>query len=378
MVLAGPQVDYQHEDDSDADLDHRTFLHATPRSPYCGLLCTTTTPNSKVSVYIDTSEPFTLVSVGKQGAGKSHTQNVILEEHLLPSHTGAKSHTAAVFHFSANGSPDSVSEAIGLCSDAALKSETFVLCSPNQPHRVRAYDEAGFRVRHLQFQWEKLTTSHRLALMQVDEAKQPLYSGMMTALLRKHQREEKSMSFKSFCAEVTAKCNVPGQEGPLLQRLALLDQFVGDQRESFESVDLSKILETSRLLIVDLTDPLFSPIEANIIFSIVLDMFNEAPLPSNRAGKIVALDEAHAFLDTNTPLSRKIINTVELMRHTGTRIIISTQCPEIVPTNLYELSSAILVHNLHRPSSLSFLRLQMPASTDMMNVVTTLRPGHCT
>ena len=101
-------------------------------------------------------------------------------------------------------------------------------------------------------------------------------------------------------------------------------------RESVESqplahlgLDLADISIAGKLVIVDLTDPLLSSLEANGIFQVLVEQFRAVPLRG--CGKVLALDEAHKCMRGDGDgggdgLWHAIVNCVRLdaaRRHSG-------------------------------------------------------------
>jgi len=99
-------------------------------------------------------------------------------------------------------------------------------------------------------------------------------------------------------------------------------------------------------VVVDLSDKLMTTDDASGVFQVLLEQFRNHPLYN--VGKVVALDEAHKYLNKSSPgcveLSNAIVETVRLMRHEGIRVLISTQSPLTMPPELLELTSVTILH----------------------------------
>jgi hypothetical protein len=68
-------------------------------------------------------------------------------------------------------------------------------------------------------------------------------------------------------------------------------------------------------------------------------------------GKLVVFDEAHKYLDTKMgDLCSDVVELVRMMRHHGIRVVVSTQNPSILDPELFELSSAVILHRFSSPS----------------------------
>ena len=144
------------------------------------------------------------------------------------------------------------------------------------------------------------------------------------------------------------------QEGPLRQRIAVLEQFVLESKSKKgsrsravrqEQEDLVNLMESGSLIVADLTDPMLSPGDANGVFQVLLEQFRLRKLD---CGKLIVCDEAHKYFGASSSpsdgFSSVIVETARTMRHEGIRLVISTQSPLTMPPELLELSSVVLCH----------------------------------
>ena len=275
------------------------------------------------NVFLNVSNPFCLVCVGVQGAGKSHSMNVVLENCLtqvpLPSQQPItcvrRPMCGLVLHY--DQSVNNVCEATGLHAVSRRMDNLFglkqqgvkgvqrlvVLVSPSFYHqRKQFYKDAGFEVRPLLFRWTSLGAEQLKKLMRLSDKDAQLYVSVMLDLLREYQREMKMPSFASFLEEVTRVCNLQAQGGPLKQRLQLLQSVVLESKlnadlakEGLAAEGLVELLASGTLVVADLTDPMLSSDEANGIFQVLLEQFRNCHVPGG-VGKVVAFDEAHKYL----------------------------------------------------------------------------------
>ena len=183
------------------------------------------------SVYIQTAAPFCAVCIGVQGAGKSHTMNVILENCMLPTYsnrreitTNIQPMTGLVLHY--DQSESNVCEAVGLYqSNHTLSSiepsmkvqRIVVLVSPNYYHQRKAFYEEKCEVYPLLFDWSHLTATHLRKLMRLTESDSQLYVSVMLNKLRTYQRNNEIPVFEEFVKDIQSECNVSGQSAPLQQ-----------------------------------------------------------------------------------------------------------------------------------------------------------------
>mmetsp|Transcript_27412 Transcript_27412/g.41498 ORF Transcript_27412/g.41498 Transcript_27412/m.41498 type:complete len:695 (-) Transcript_27412:43-2127(-) len=345
-------------------------------------------------VYINTHVPFCLAAIGVQGAGKSHTLGCILESCLLSEpvlHDAIRLHkpmTAMVLHY--DQSTTSVCEAAGLLSPKTSsntnrchvdKSKAVILVSPTYYKQRKAFYGEYCHVAPLLFRWSSLTADHIKRVMRITAEDNQLYVASFMSLLRRYQRKAVVPKFEQFINEVKEICNVKGQSGPLDQRIALLESMIAESKVNediiSESMDLGEVMASNkRLIIVDLTDPLLSKDEANSLFQVVTEQFRSTPMPGS--GKLLALDEAHKFMDgiKSDGLSEAIVNVARLMRHDGIRLAVSTQSPRALAPELLELVSVAVIHYFHSQNWWDYLCQKLPLQKDDFSKVLQLAPGN--
>ena len=182
--------------------------------------------------------------------------------------------------------------------------------------------------------------------------------------------------------EVLKKCDVTGQNGPLKQRLQLLESIIMESATNKSFIDvptLESLMGPNVLIVADLTDPLLSASEANGIFQVLLEQFRSIPI-KNDTGKVVAFDEAHKYLapdgsSAKDELSIAIVNSVRLMRHEGIRILISTQSPMSLPSELLELISVAILHHFQSNDWYKYLSSKIPLPYDSFDDIKRLQVG---
>ena len=351
-------------------------------------------------LYLNTHEPFCLCTVGVQGSGKSHTMGVVLESCLLPCDRPTdqplvrlqRPMTALVLHFDQNVT--SICEATGLIepdpqlrrlqrgeSPCALpRDRLVVLVSPSYYlQRFKFYGDSCI-VKPLLFRWSTLSADHIKKIMRIKDGDSQLYVASMLELLRKYQRAGRVPEFQGFLGEVKAACKVPSQAAPLLQRAALLEALIAESttNESLRVLgsDVLQAMGPGILVVADLTDPLLASDEANGIFQVLVEQFRAAPSTAD-CGKLLALDEAHKFMDGSASdgLSNAIVNAARLMRHDGLRLAVSTQSPKALAPELLELVSVAVMHRFHSQDWFSYLRAKIPMPESSFEEVMALPSG---
>jgi hypothetical protein len=342
-------------------------------------------------IYLNTHEPFCLVTVGVQGAGKSHTFCSVLENCLVPVDTAIRlvaPQAALVFHF--DQCQDNICEATGLAAVRGEKGVSLdsrrmiVLVSPTYfRQRQEVYRGLGCEVVPLLFSWHSLTAKQIKALMRIDESESQLYIALLLDKLRRYQRDGYLPHFDDFLQEIEEACPLQAQSGPLKQRLTLLETMVAESefnRDFFAGVATRRpetLFAQGTMVVCDLTDPLMSSMDANAIFQVLLEQFRTAD--TGGCGKVLAMDEAHKFMDGTAGgrdgLSRAIIDAARLMRHDGMRLVISTQSPKALAPELLELVSVAVVHRFHSHDWFSYLSSKIPLAPGHFREIRDLEPG---
>jgi len=100
---------------------------------------------------------------------------------------------------------------------------------------------------------------------------------------------------------------------------------------------------SGELIIVDPSNPMLSRETTYTMFEIALSLF----VNRTHCRKVIALDEAHAYISNNSPaatiLTQHLFTSLHERRHHAVRVVIATQKPTI-NTTLLELCSISVVH----------------------------------
>ncbi|KAG5179911.1 hypothetical protein JKP88DRAFT_134327, partial [Tribonema minus] len=318
-------------------------------------------------LYLNTQEPFCLVAVDVQGAGKSHTVGLVVENCLLQFESMITSAltTTLVMHYDED--PDlacelaTVTEPNGdlpLNADIAIREVT-VLVSPNYYQQMRNKYEGVPRttVRPLLLDWDALSADQLKVIMQlssdqISSNSEPLYFGALLDKLAEYQRDQSMPPYQDF----RELCSGGGldftnaQSLPLEMRLRLLDTLVHQSAKNEEYRDhktFLEVMQVSGVVIAHLSDPLISSKKANCVFQVLLQQFCGKEwhrTPVHR--KLVIFDEAHKYISDRDSdgLAHEMLKVFRNMRHQGMRIIVSTQSPAILPHEMLALVSVMVVH----------------------------------
>jgi hypothetical protein len=345
--------------------------------------------------------------VGVQGGGKSHTMACLLEACLVPFPEAGvvrlrQPMSTLVLHYDQNVT--SVCEATGLISPLPSisrilpggpaagprclpREKMVVLVSPSYWRQRKAFYGDYCVVRPLLFRWATLTADHIKRIMRIKDGDSQLYVAAMLDLLRQYQREAVTPAFPLFLQQVRRHCDLKAQEGPLAQRLRLLESVVAESDANAglvaDSADLYACARPGVLIVADLTDPLLASDEANGIFQVLTEQYRAIPAAatgggSGGGGKLLALDEAHKFMDgaASDGLSEAIVNVARLMRHDGMRLAVSTQSPAALAPELLELVTVAVLHRFHSRDWFAYLAKKLPLPACARERLMELRPGH--
>lgn len=354
-------------------------------------------PRSQWSVFLNTHEPFTLVTVGVQGGGKSHTLAAVLEGCLIPFPEQGVCRlcspmTTLVLHYDTNAS--SLCEATGLLSpkpflkrllgsegvDRWVSTDRLtVLVSPSYYEQRKKFYGDCCTVRPLLLQWRTLTADHIKAIMRINDKDNQLYMATMIDLLRQYQRKDILPSLADFFEQVKGLCALQGQGGALSQRMNIFESFVADseRNESLANVgaDLFSACQPGHMVVCDMTDPLLSALDVNGIFQVLVQQYRT--LPHAGKGRVLACDEAHKYMDgaATDGLSAAIVDVARLMRHDGIRLVVSTQSPRALAPELLELTSVAVLHRFHSRDWFDYLEKKLPLTAAAWETLLALRPG---
>ncbi|KAL2060864.1 hypothetical protein VTL71DRAFT_8916 [Oculimacula yallundae] len=332
--------------------------------------------NPDPRIFFNVAAPSSTFICGSQGSGKSHTLSCLLENCLSSSEAAKlpKPLAGLVFHYDTfisdyGGSP---CEAAFLASDPRIKVR--VLCSPTNISTIRnTYKRFNIEVEPLQIKESDLNTKRMLELMAVKNGEPvPLYIHTIYRILREMRIVQQALgtrfNYREFKSQIMDSGLTPAQLAPLQQRLDALESFMpktqvfsskkGKKKETSQAPNGDKNDWSSKpghLTIVDLSCPCVTSENACSLFNICLSLFVEQSVDG---GRVIALDEAHKFMDTSPEaltLTNTLLSIIRLQRHLGARIIISTQEPTLSPL-LLDLCSTTIVHRFTSPAWMQALK----------------------
>lgn len=357
-------------------------------------------PSSKPDgdwVYLNTHEPFCGVAVGVQGAGKSYTTNVVIENCVLQTKHPL---SVLVCHFDEN--PDTRCEATAMTASPTgerVVKKMVILVSPSRYFQRKEFyrDVPNCSVYPLLLDFAQLGSQELKQIMGVEPGQQQLYVSVILSILRRLEKTAKRgrMTFSKFKQLLFAPSTQGGgfqqnQSAPLKQRLDLIESFLFDATDNKEvfadckaavgvddlymnSCSVSNLFQPGTVVVADLSDPLMDQVDANRIFQVLVSLFRKAPLA---CGKLLVFDEAHKYLSREAgALCDNVVMLVRQMRHYGLRVFVSTQSPEVLSRELIELSSFVVLHRFSSPDWFHHLGRLMPLPARAQWLLPTLPTG---
>lgn len=128
------------------------------------------------------------------------------------------------------------------------------------------------------------------------------------------------------------------------QKLDFAEEYISDGNK------LQQYMKPGRLIIVDLRDEFIEKDEALGLFVVMLNIFSSVLKVDGRAfNKFIVFDEAHKYMN-NKELVGSITTAIREMRHKGVSIMIASQDPMSLPTEIIELSSIVVMHRFSSPA----------------------------
>ncbi|KAI9926871.1 hypothetical protein MW887_003969 [Aspergillus wentii] len=282
-------------------------------------------------VYANVSAPWSAFICGSQGSGMSHTLSCMLENSLIESSPAGKLSSplaGMVLHYDKFTAFSSTQ----LCEAAYLCSSNIpvrVLVSPSNYHAMKnAYENLPglgksnlLRVVPMYLPQKHLNISMMKTLMGINAGDdQPLYVEVVIKILREMARTSQGQShldYNAFKRRLEKEDFLTRQNAPLNMRLEVLESFFepgtvvgsgGKQKNPAKALsdDLWDFPKGS-LTIVDLSCPFIGPDDTCTLFNICVSLFLKGRAD---AGQIIALDEAHNFLNKTSSDAGELTETL--------------------------------------------------------------------
>ncbi len=339
------------------------------------------TINNGRKIGLDLNECNTISLFGIQGAGKSYTIGSITEMVLkqfsnvnkLPSPMAS-----VIFHYSdsIDYAPeftsmvfpnDKVSQLEKLKAEYGAEPNSIkdvVLLAPRSQVENRKAEYPNIEVHPIGFDSAELTVKDwrfLLAAMGNDST----YLKELNQIMKNCRN---NMSLQNIRDGVAKNNHLSAAQRSLAeQKLDFAEEYITD------GTKLSQLLHPGRLIIVDLRDEFIEKDEALGLFVVMLNIFSSVTKANDRDfNKFIVFDEAHKYMN-NKELVDSITTAIREMRHKGTSIMIASQDPMSLPTEIIELSSIVVMHKFSSPAWVKHVQkaitpLQTLTATEMASL----------
>lgn len=340
--------------------------------------------NGHRKIAIDLSETNTISLFGVQGGGKSYTIGTVTEMtlkqfskiNLLPAPMAS-----VIFHYSESmdyapeftsmihpndeaGQLKKLKEVYG--AEPGSIDDVIMLC-PVDKVEDRQEEYPSIKVYPIAFHSTDLNVQDWMFLLKA-VGNESTYINQLRAIMKANR---KNLNLDGLKQSVEASLLLSASQKALAQqRLSFAEEYIDDTRK------LGTLLRPGRLIIVDLRDEFIDKDDALGLFVIMLNIFaGVKEYEGTRFNKFIVFDEAHKYMD-NKDLTSTIVTAIREMRHKGVSMMIASQDPMSLPTEIIELSSVMLMHKFNSPGWVkhvqkSITQLQSLSSTDMA----VLQPG---
>ena len=362
--------------------DYEIMIGKTSGSEQYGILGESINGHRKIA--IDLSETNTISLFGVQGGGKSYTIGTVTEMtlkqfskiNLLPAPMAS-----VIFHYSESmdyapeftsmihpndeaGQLKKLKEVYG--AEPGNIEDVIMLC-PVDKVEERQEEYPSIEIHPIAFHSTDLNVQDWMFLLKA-VGNESTYINQLRAIMRANR---KNLNLEGLKQSVEASPLLSTSQKALAQqRLAFAEEYIDD------TCKLGTLLRPGRLIIVDLRDEFIDKDDALGLFVIMLNIFaGVKEYQGTRFNKFIVFDEAHKYMD-NKDLTSTIVTAIREMRHKGVSMMIASQDPMSLPTEIIELSSVMLMHKFNSPQWVkhvqkSITQLQTLSSSDMA----TLSPG---
>ena len=338
--------------------------------------------NGHRKIAIDLSETNTISLFGVQGGGKSYTIGTVTEMtlkqfskiNLLPAPMAS-----VIFHYSESMdyAPEFTSMIYSNDEAGQLKKlkevygaepdniEDVIMLCPIDKVEERREEYPSIEIHPIAFHSTDLNVQDWMFLLKA-VGNESTYINQLRAIMRANR---KNLNINGLKQSVDASPLLSTSQKALAQqRLAFAEEYIDDSRK------LGTLLRPGRLIIVDLRDEFIDKDDALGLFVIMLNIFaGVKEYEGTRFNKFIVFDEAHKYMD-NKDLTSTIVTAIREMRHKGVSMMIASQDPMSLPTEIIELSSVMLLHKFNSPQWVkhvqkSITQLQTLSSSDMATLV---------
>lgn len=307
---------------------------------------------------LDLNECNTISLFGVQGAGKSYTIGSITEMvlrqfskvNLLPAPMAS-----VIFHYS--DSMDYAPEFTSMVYPndeagqlAKLKAEygaepgsikDVILLAPESQVETRKVEYPDIDVHPIGFDSSELAVRDWMFLLGA-MGNDSTYIKELKQIMKACRNDMSLVNIRNGVANSNHMSTL--QRSLAEQKLDFAEEYITDGNK------LQQYLKPGRLIIVDLRDEFIEKDEALGLFVVMLNIFSSVMKVDGRAfNKFIVFDEAHKYMN-DKELVGSITTAIREMRHKGVSIMIASQDPMSLPTEIIELSSIVVMHRFSSPA----------------------------
>ncbi|MDY4756135.1 MAG: ATP-binding protein [Parabacteroides sp.] len=307
---------------------------------------------------LDLNECNTVSLFGVQGAGKSYTIGSITEMVLrqfskvnkLPAPMAS-----VIFHYS--DSMDYAPEFTSMVYPndetgqlAKLKAEygakpdnikDVILLAPESQVETRKAEYPDIEVHSISFDSSELAVRDWMFLLGA-VGNDSTYIKELKQIMKSCRHDMSLVNIRNGVANSNHMSS--SQRSLAEQKLGFAEEYITDGNK------LQQYLKPGRLIIVDLRDEFIEKDEALGLFVVMLNIFSSVMKVDGKAfNKFIVFDEAHKYMN-NKELVGSITTAIREMRHKGVSIMIASQDPMSLPTEIIELSSIVVMHRFSSPA----------------------------
>lgn len=331
-------------------------------------------------IALDLNGTNTISLFGVQGGGKSYTLGTIVEmaTGVFPGINTLPSPLASViFHY--HDSQDYPPEFVSMQSPNTRSSEIqallkeygarpgklddVVILVPRDKLAERQAEFPSVRVESILFSSNELSLKDWRFLMGVEGNQ--MYMQQVRQIMRQLRTR---LTIDTLQERIEDSDLSESQKGIVRVRLNFARDFIDDSRQ------LSDILQSGRMIIVDVRDEFIDKDEALGLFVVMLNIFANAGREQS-FNKLIVFDEAHKYM-SNVELTDHIVDVIRQMRHQGVSVLIASQDPPSLPQAIIELSSLVILHRFNSPKWLKHVQQAVTALSNLTPAqLANLQPG---
>lgn len=333
-----------------------TVIGKNGESPQFGIIGKVAS-NGRI-IGLDLNECNTISLFGVQGAGKSYTIGTITEMVLKQFSNVNKlpaPMASVIFHYS--DSMDYAPEFTSMVYPndeagqlAKLKAEygaepgcikDVILLTPESQVETRKAEYPDIEVHSIGFDSSELSVKDWMFLLGA-MGNDSTYIKELKQIMKVCRHD---MSMNNIREGVASNTHMSSSQKSLAeQKLDFAAEYITDGNK------LQLYLKPGRLIIVDLRDEFIEKEEALGLFVVMLNIFSSVMTVDGHAfNKFIVFDEAHKYMN-NKDLVESITTAIREMRHKGVSIMIASQDPMSLPTEIIELSSIVVMHRFSSPA----------------------------